>query len=117
MQEIVKWSLMSISNKIVNRTNSFELFGYDFMVDEEYNSWLIEINSSPDMSFSTKVTAELVKEASGKMIDIVLHSCRQFSQGKKQRVKRKKRKRKTLKEMDQENKEKEEATDDGELRW
>lgn len=37
-----------------------ELFGYDFMIDCLYNPWLIEINSSPSLEFSTKVTAKLV---------------------------------------------------------
>ncbi len=32
-----------------------EVFGYDFMLDDEYNLWLIEINSSPTMERCTKV--------------------------------------------------------------
>jgi len=32
-----------------NRKNSFEFFGYDFMVDDEFKVWLIEVNSSPSM--------------------------------------------------------------------
>jgi len=31
------------------------------MVDEDYNLWLLEINSSPAMDYSTKVTTKLVK--------------------------------------------------------
>ena len=32
-----------------NRKNSFEFFGYDFMIDETLKVWLIEVNSSPSM--------------------------------------------------------------------
>lgn len=53
MKEIVKWSLESAQDMIENRKNSHELFGYDFMIDEDYNPWLIEINSSPAMDYST----------------------------------------------------------------
>ena len=29
------------------RANNFEIFGLDFMIDEEFNPWLIEINTNP----------------------------------------------------------------------
>lgn len=43
------------------RKNSFEFLGYDFMIDEDHNAWLIEVNSSPAMDYSTHVTERLVK--------------------------------------------------------
>lgn len=39
------------------------MLGYDFMVDEDFKVWLIEINASPDLSYSTKVTEKLVPQA------------------------------------------------------
>lgn len=38
---------------VENRKNSFEMFGYDFMVDDQGIPWLIEVNSSPAMDYST----------------------------------------------------------------
>ena len=32
------------------------------MLDEELNAWLIEVNSSPAMDFSTPITEKLVTE-------------------------------------------------------
>jgi len=29
------------------------MFGYDFMIDESYNAWIIEINKSPSMDTNT----------------------------------------------------------------
>lgn len=53
MKEIVKNSMLCGMESIENRKNTHEMFGYDFMVDENYKVWLIEINSSPSMDYST----------------------------------------------------------------
>jgi hypothetical protein len=53
MKKIVKYSLENVGN--LGRKNSFEVFGYDFMIDEELNPWLLEINSSPAMDYSTVI--------------------------------------------------------------
>lgn len=42
------------------KKRSFEIFGYDFMIDTSLNVWLIEVNSSPAMDYSTQITANLV---------------------------------------------------------
>jgi tubulin monoglycylase TTLL3/8 len=51
--EIVKWSLVSIGN--LGRKNCFEVFGYDFMIDNKLKPWLLEVNSSPAMDYSTVI--------------------------------------------------------------
>ena len=53
MKKIVIWSLECVQDSVENRHTSCELFGYDFMIDEKLNIWLIEVNSSPAMDYST----------------------------------------------------------------
>lgn len=43
-----------------DRKNSHEMFGYDFMVDDNFKTWLIEVNSSPAMDYSSEITRKLV---------------------------------------------------------
>eukprot|EP01033_Poteriospumella_lacustris_P014289 gene14290-10213_t len=72
MKDIAKWALMCGSEAIEHRKNSWELYGFDFMVDDDYNAWLIEINSSPACDYSTKVTERYVQKALVEILDIVL---------------------------------------------
>jgi hypothetical protein len=52
------------------------------MVDEDLNVWLIEINSSPSMEFSTPITEKLVKEAMPQICRIVLEEDHGAAAGK-----------------------------------
>ncbi|XP_053960124.1 tubulin glycylase 3B [Anastrepha ludens] len=52
--------------------NSFELYGCDLMLDEEYNPILIEINSTPDMSPSTGVTARICPLALRDLVKVIV---------------------------------------------
>lgn len=41
------------------RVNSFELFGYDFMFDDEFKPFLIEVNSNPSLESSCNLLTKL----------------------------------------------------------
>jgi tubulin monoglycylase TTLL3/8 len=45
------------SNRI---NNTFELFGYDYMLDDELNTYLIEINNNPDISTCCPLLNKLI---------------------------------------------------------
>lgn len=53
IRKIVLCSLQAVKHKICQRKNTHEIFGYDIMVDDELNCFLIEVNSSPAMDYST----------------------------------------------------------------
>lgn len=59
MQKALIGTMLASQETMDRRINTFELYGADFMVSEDCQPWLIEINSSPDLGASTSVTARL----------------------------------------------------------
>jgi hypothetical protein len=72
MQKIVAWSLMCVQDRVNARSKSCELYGYDFMIDDECNPCLIEVNSSPAMDYSTEVTKGLVQKVLPDCLKVML---------------------------------------------
>lgn len=74
INDIVIKSLQSCQGLIEERKMTYEMFGFDFMIDSNYHVWLIEINSSPDLSYSTYLTEKYVKEGIPTLMNIALYS-------------------------------------------
>ena len=54
------------------RRNSFELFGFDFMIDEDFRVWLIEVNTNPYIGIHNKTLKHVVPDMFSDMFKIVL---------------------------------------------
>jgi tubulin monoglycylase TTLL3/8 len=61
IKSVIINTLESVQDTFEYKRGCFELFGFDIMIDDEFNAWLIEVNSSPAMDYSTHVTEKLVK--------------------------------------------------------
>ena len=72
MREIAKHALVSAQGQVEHRKNSWELYGYDYMIDDTFRPWLIEINSSPACDYSTTVTEDFVPKALTDVIKVVV---------------------------------------------
>lgn len=59
MRQNIIGSMLACQDTMDRRPNTFELYGADFIIDELHRPWLLEINSSPDLSCSTSVTARM----------------------------------------------------------
>ena len=60
--KIIEITALVAKNKIntFDKNNCFEIFGYDFMLDEEYNPYLLEINTNPGYEESSPLIKMLV---------------------------------------------------------
>jgi len=72
VKEIIKNSLECVQDMVNNQKNCAELYGYDIMIDENYRPWLIEVNCSPAMDYSTEVTHQLVKQVQEDCIKVMV---------------------------------------------
>ena len=56
----------SFSITVPNRNNCFQLFGFDIMIDDKLNPWLLEVNLSSSLSCDSpldqKIKAGLVSD-------------------------------------------------------
>jgi hypothetical protein len=67
IKNIVKKSMYAVRKKLdsENRKYTFEIFGYDFILDSDFNVWLIEVNTNPCLEESS----DLLKMLLPRMID------------------------------------------------
>lgn len=51
---------------VPHRNNCFQLFGFDIMIDDKLNPWLLEVNLSPSLSCDSpldqKIKSELISD-------------------------------------------------------
>jgi len=70
IKKIIEITFKSVKRKInlYKRNYTFEIFGFDFMLDEEFNPFLIEVNTNPGLEESSP----LIKMLIPRMIDDAL---------------------------------------------
>jgi hypothetical protein len=54
IQRCIIKSLLAVQKLITQCPQSFELYGFDFIFDDNCKAWLLEVNGGPSMSANTK---------------------------------------------------------------
>ena len=65
--DIIIKSILSCENQIlsstkkacIHRTNCFELFGYDILIDSDLKPWLVEVNLSPSLACESQLDMKI----------------------------------------------------------
>ena len=62
MKLLVEISMRAVGKKLLktNPVLSFEIFGYDFIIDNEFKPWILEINNNPGLAISSPVIEKII---------------------------------------------------------
>ena len=62
MKLLVEISMKAVGKKLLktNPVLSFEIFGYDFIIDNEFKPWILEINNNPGLVISSPVIQKII---------------------------------------------------------
>ena len=80
MKFLIQISLKAVSKKLtkVSPVLCFEIFGYDFIVDNEFRPWILEINDNPGLCISSpvieKIIPRMLDDAFRLTIDVVFNT-------------------------------------------
>jgi tubulin polyglutamylase TTLL2 len=64
-------TLLAIVRDVPHNPRSFELFGFDIMLDEAFKVWLIEVNSSPAIAISNDEDAQVKYPVLNDLLDLI----------------------------------------------
>jgi len=67
-------SVIAVRKKlnVSKKKQCFELFGFDFILDQDYNTWLIEVNTNPCLEESSKLLQRLLPRMIDDMLKLTL---------------------------------------------
>lgn len=72
LKEILAIATVSAAHNSSQRPNTFEFFGADFMLDENYNTFLLEVNRSPDPAQNTAHQREMFEELARDAVTVIV---------------------------------------------
>ena len=72
MTRIIVDSCKAVKSKIVPQKHTFELLGYDFILDEKLNTILIEVNTNPCLEESNNLLKKLLPRMVDDLFNVVL---------------------------------------------
>ncbi|XP_032903683.1 protein polyglycylase TTLL10-like [Amblyraja radiata] len=81
MQEIMTTCLNSAKNKLECKLGFFDLMGCDFIIDQNFKVWLLEMNANPSLQRHCSVLRTLIPPLVYETLDLVIEIFKKSSKG------------------------------------
>ncbi|XP_054031667.1 inactive polyglycylase TTLL10 [Dryobates pubescens] len=72
MKQIVLQCFLAAQHKLARSLGYFDLIGCDFLVDEHFKVWLLEMNSNPALHTNCRVLRDIIPAVVHECLDLVL---------------------------------------------
>ncbi|CAI5646846.1 protein polyglycylase TTLL10 isoform X2 [Oreochromis niloticus] len=72
MQQIMSQCFLAVKSKLDCRLGFFDLIGCDFLVDEDFKVWLLEMNCNPALHTNCEVLKEVIPSVVVETLDLTL---------------------------------------------
>ncbi|XP_028848871.1 protein polyglycylase TTLL10 isoform X2 [Denticeps clupeoides] len=72
MQQVIVHCFMAVKTKLERKLGLFDLIGCDFLIDEDFKVWLLEMNCNPALHINCEVLKEVVPNTLTEALDLTL---------------------------------------------
>jgi len=72
IKKILCYTIKSGDKKLERKPGTFELIGCDFMIDDKFKVYLIEMNSNPAITLDTSHLAEIIPFVVYSTLDLII---------------------------------------------
>ncbi|KAJ8257708.1 hypothetical protein GJAV_G00188840 [Gymnothorax javanicus] len=83
MQLIMTQCFLAVKAKLERKLGLFDLIGCDFMIDDDFKVWLLEMNSNPALHTNCQVLKEVVPSTVYETLDLTLEIFNKCRSGQK----------------------------------
>ncbi|XP_008576392.1 PREDICTED: inactive polyglycylase TTLL10 [Galeopterus variegatus] len=74
MQQIMAHCFLAVKSKLQCKLGYFDLIGCDFLIDENFKVWLLEMNSNPALHTNCAVLKEVIPGVVSETLDLALET-------------------------------------------
>ncbi|XP_053516171.1 inactive polyglycylase TTLL10 [Artibeus jamaicensis] len=81
MQQIMAHCFLAVKSKLECKLGYFDLIGCDFLIDDNFKVWLLEMNSNPALHTNCEVLKEVVPRVVTETLDLALETFQKSLRG------------------------------------